>query len=61
MLGGITGPALPTPPERQPQFGNEMGEQVASSPLKPAMTQNLLVAYPDASLFSVLEKMTNHG
>jgi CBS domain-containing protein len=38
-----------------------MGERMASTPLKHVMTQNLLVAYPDESLFSVLEKMTNHG
>jgi CIC family chloride channel protein len=36
-------------------------EQMASTPLKSIMTQNLLVVYPDESLLSVLEKMTNHG
>ena len=36
-------------------------EQMASTPLRSIMTQNLLVAYPDESLLSVLEKMTNHG
>lgn len=36
-------------------------EQMASTPLKSVMTQNLLVVYPDESLLSVLEKMTNLG
>ena len=36
-------------------------EQMGATPLKSVMTQNLLVAYPDESLFGALEKMTNHG
>jgi CIC family chloride channel protein len=36
-------------------------EQMASTPLKSVMTQNLLVAYPDESLLNVLDRMINHG
>lgn len=34
---------------------------MASTQIRSVMTQNLLVAHPDESLLSVLEKMTNHG
>ena len=36
-------------------------EQMASTPLKSIMTQNLLVVYPDESLLNALDKMINHG
>jgi CIC family chloride channel protein len=36
-------------------------ERMESTPLESVMTVNLLVAYPDESLLSVLDKMTNHG
>jgi CIC family chloride channel protein len=36
-------------------------EQMASTPLKTIMTQNLLVAYPDESLLDALNMMTDHG
>jgi len=36
-------------------------EQMAAVPLKAVMTANLLLAYPDESLLSALDRMTNHG
>ena len=36
-------------------------EQMGNTALKDVMTQNLLVAHSDDSLFTVLETMTNHG
>jgi CIC family chloride channel protein len=36
-------------------------EQMPSSQISSVMTQNLLVAYPDESLLSALDRMTNHG
>ena len=36
-------------------------EQMSSSLIRSVMTQNLLVAYPDESLLSALDRMTNHG
>ena len=36
-------------------------EQMATTPLKDVMTQNVLVAHLDDSLLSALETMTNHG
>ena len=36
-------------------------EQMASTPVKDVMTQNVLVAHSDDSLLSALETMTNHG
>ena len=36
-------------------------EQMAGTPVKDVMTQNVLVAHSDESLFVALETMTNHG
>ncbi len=36
-------------------------EQMASTPIKSVMTQNLLTAYPDESLLAALDRMTTHG
>jgi CIC family chloride channel protein len=36
-------------------------EQMASTPLKSIMTQNLVVVYPDESLLDALNMMTDHG
>jgi len=36
-------------------------EQMASTPLKSVMTQNLLTVYPDESLLDTLNIMTDHG
>jgi CIC family chloride channel protein len=36
-------------------------EQMSSSQISSVMTQNLLVANPDESLLSALDRMTNHG
>ncbi|HKT22053.1 MAG TPA: CBS domain-containing protein, partial [Nitrososphaerales archaeon] len=36
-------------------------EQMASTPIKSVMTQNLLVVHPDESLLAALDRMTAHG
>lgn len=36
-------------------------EQMASTPIKSVMTQNLLVVHPDESLLAALDRMTTHG